>query len=135
LSLTLSFSFLLVIVRVPPVPATSGANVALICPEVNGRSASRTAFFVVRPEMDPVNGAVKLWSIFIVPVAPDMNVTFSESAAPNSRLALLAKLNEPVPVTAVLMMAFAVFAIVNLSDPVIAPLNVAFNTALDVNRT
>ena len=72
-----------------------------------------------------MNGAVKLWSNLTVPLAPDMNVTFSKSAAPNSRLLLPDEANDPVPVTAVLMMTFEPLMIVNASDPVITPLNVA----------
>jgi hypothetical protein len=100
-------------------------KVAFIFPGDHARSARSTVFFVLKAERYPVNGAVKLWSNLTVPLASDVNVTFSESAAPNSRLPLLDRLNDPLPLIVVLTIAFDVLVIVNVSDPVIAPLNVA----------
>jgi hypothetical protein len=75
-----------VTVSVPP--EVLPEKVAFIFPGVHARSARSTAFFVLKPDKYPVKGAVKLWSSLSVPLAPDVNVTFSESAAPNSRLPL-----------------------------------------------
>src|SRR5262249_43858962 len=92
------------------------------------------ALFVVSPEMEPVNGAVRLWSILSVPLAPAANVTFSESAAPNSKLPLFCSVKEPVPVIAVLKIAFVLFCTVTEPDPLIGPLKVtlaAFDMVID----
>jgi hypothetical protein len=61
-----------VTVSVPP--QVLPEKVAFIFPCVHARSARSTAFFVLKPERYPVNGAVKLWSNLTVPLAPDVNV-------------------------------------------------------------
>src|SRR5262245_56662090 len=81
-----------------------------------------------------MNGAVRLWSILSVPLAPAANVTFSESAAPNPRLPGSCSVKEPVPVIAVLKIAVALFCTVTEPDPLIAPLKVtmpAFDIMID----
>jgi hypothetical protein len=55
----------------------------------------------------------------------------SESAAPNSRLPPFCSVKEPVPVIAVLKIAFALFCTVTEPDPLIAPLKV---TMLEFDR-
>jgi hypothetical protein len=81
----------LLTVSVPP--DVSPEKVAVIFRGVQVRSASMIAFFRLRPDTDPVNGAAKLWSNVRLPLAPAINVTFSESAAPNSRLPLFNSAN------------------------------------------
>src|SRR5262249_6896320 len=101
---------------------------------LHGRSAKSIRLLVLNPDKYPVNGAVRLWSILSVPLAPAANVTFSESAAPNSRLPRSCSVKEPVPVNAVLKIAFALFWTVTEPDPLIAPLKVtmlAFDMVID----
>src|SRR6516162_1906075 len=91
---------------------------------LHARSAKSIRLLVLNPDKYPVNGAVRLWSILSVPLAPAANVTFSESAAPNSSLPPFCSVKEPVPVIAVLKIAFALFCTVTEPDPLIAPLKV-----------
>ena len=115
--------FPLLTVSVPP--AAVPEKEAAIFPCFHARSARSRASVRLKPERYPVNGAVRLWSSLSVPVAPTANATLSESAPANSTLPLPDSVNDPLPLTAALRMAVEAFAMVKVSDPVIAPLKVA----------
>ena len=72
-------------------------KVAVVLPVAQWRSARSIALYVLKPDIVPVNAAVRLWSNVTVPLAPDEKSTFSESAAPSSRLPVPERTNEPVP--------------------------------------